>query len=286
MHSYQHNIKTFNHATRHLTRVERSLYRDLIELYYDTEQPLTSDKNRLSRLVLATTEEEKEALNYVLSEFFDLTGDVYSHDYCDEQIDKYKNNKSDKSRAGKASAEARKKKADDRKRERETKDKQDSTGVKQPLNKRATNHKPVTINHKPDINILFERFWASGIRKTKKKDSLKIFTALINKKSEPERFVDMLCKDIRLRLDNSQFGFDNLHPTTYLNGERWTDEHKTIEANHGKIKPEQPRKQTPEERIAESIKRSRVQPGSFGGDAAVLVEDGSVVSAQMANREW
>ena len=70
MHYYQHNIKTFNSATRHLTRVERALYRDLIEIYYDTEKPLTSNIDRLSRLVMANSNDEKESLSYVLSEFF------------------------------------------------------------------------------------------------------------------------------------------------------------------------------------------------------------------------
>ena len=153
MHSYLHNIKTFNHASRCLTRVERSLYRDLIELYYDTEQPLpASDFNRLARLVLANSEEEKEALRFVLSEFFELTGDTYTHDYCDQVIEQYHSNISMKAKAGKASAEARKLKAEERKQKRKAGNKQNSTGVEQALDSVATpvhNHEPLTINHKP-----------------------------------------------------------------------------------------------------------------------------------------
>ena len=151
MHSYQHNIKTFNNATRHLTRVERALYRDLIELYYDTELPLTSDMNRLCRLVIATTEEEKAALIYVLSEFFELTGTVYTHDYCDEQIAKYKQALTAKSAAGIASANAKKQRADTRKAERTTQPQQNSTGVEHACNEiqLTNNHKPITNNHKP-----------------------------------------------------------------------------------------------------------------------------------------
>ena len=60
MHYYSHNIGDFNNSTRHLTRVERSLYRDLIELYYDTEKPLDSMSfDRLAKRVLAKTEEEQ-----------------------------------------------------------------------------------------------------------------------------------------------------------------------------------------------------------------------------------
>ena len=154
MHSYQHNIKTFNNATRHLTRVERSLYRDLIELYYDTEQPLpAADFDRLCRRVLANSDEERAALQFVLDEFFELTGDVYTHDFCDEVIEKYHSATTAKAKAGKASAEARKRKAAAKKQARKE---QKSTGVKQPLNGRSTdrqqnstNQKPLTSNQEP-----------------------------------------------------------------------------------------------------------------------------------------
>ena len=56
MNYYQHHIGDFNNATRHLTRVERSLYRDLIELYYDTEKYLTDDVDWLERKMMARTE--------------------------------------------------------------------------------------------------------------------------------------------------------------------------------------------------------------------------------------
>jgi len=155
MHSYQHNIKTFNNATRHLTHVERALYRDLIELYYDTEQPLPArDIDALCRRVLARSDDEKTAVKCILDEFFVLTGDVYTHDYCDEVIDQYKRVQTSKAIAGKASAKARKEKADRKKYQRRTKGQQKPadapTPVEQPLNECSApvcNHKPETINH-------------------------------------------------------------------------------------------------------------------------------------------
>jgi uncharacterized protein YdaU (DUF1376 family) len=139
MHSYQHNIKTFSHATRSLTRVQRSLYRDLIELYYDSEQPLpANDFNELCRDVLAFTDDEKTDVKYILGKFFILTGDVYTHVYCDEQIEKYRSISTAKSMAGKASAEAKKNRAQQIANARSTRVQQNST-----------NNKPLTINHKP-----------------------------------------------------------------------------------------------------------------------------------------
>ena len=150
MHSYQHNIKTFNNATRFLTRVERSLYRDLIELYYDTEQPLQSvDFVRLCRQVMAHSDEEKDALKYVLSEFFILTGDVYTHNYCDEQIEKYKSGISAKAKAGIASAESKRQKSLQRIEQRTNKKEHDINICLTETNTCSTyvtNHEPLTNN--------------------------------------------------------------------------------------------------------------------------------------------
>jgi uncharacterized protein YdaU (DUF1376 family) len=134
MHFYQKNIGDFNNATRHLTRVERSLFSDAIELYYDTEKPLTSDINKLNRLLLAHSQEEKDALLVVLNEFFTLTDDGYFNKRCNEEILKYQAYMESKSKAGKASAEQRAK--------------HKATGVEQVLNTTPTkhNHEPITNN--------------------------------------------------------------------------------------------------------------------------------------------
>jgi len=112
MHFYPHNIADFNNATRHLTRVERSVYRDAIERYYDTECALAgNDFDKLCRLLLCVSDEEKTALKNVLDEFFTLFDGAYHHERCDLEIGKYRLNTSAKARAGKASAEARKSKS-------------------------------------------------------------------------------------------------------------------------------------------------------------------------------
>jgi uncharacterized protein YdaU (DUF1376 family) len=136
MHFYQKNIGDFNNATRHLTRVERSLFSDAIELYYDTEKPLTSDINKLNRLLLAHSQEEKDALLVVLAEFFTLTDEGYFNKRCNEEIVKYQAYMDSKSKAGKASAEQRAK--------------QKATDVQQVFNTTSTkqNQEPITINHK------------------------------------------------------------------------------------------------------------------------------------------
>ena len=155
MHYYDHNIKDFNNATRHLTRVERSLYRDLIELYYDDEQPIdASSFDRLARKVQAHSNEEKEALQYILDEFFFLVDGVYRNTRCDREIENYRAVNSAKSKAGKASAESRRRKKEElEKAAKSTQPQQNSThvptSVNHMLNTCATNQEPVTSNYKP-----------------------------------------------------------------------------------------------------------------------------------------
>ncbi|CAB3919072.1 YdaU family protein [Achromobacter mucicolens] len=107
MNYYPHHIGDFNNATRHLTRLERSVYRDMLDLYYDTEVALTSDIDVLCRLLIARSNEERTAVEQVLNEFFTESGDGWRHARCDFEIEKYHAQREAKSVAGKASAAKR-----------------------------------------------------------------------------------------------------------------------------------------------------------------------------------
>jgi uncharacterized protein YdaU (DUF1376 family) len=107
MKHYPHHIGDFDKATRHLTRIERSVYRDLIDLYYDTEQRLPLDKAALCRKIIACSNEESTAVEQVLNEFFTETSTGWYHARCEEEIEAYHANTSQKAMAGKASAEAK-----------------------------------------------------------------------------------------------------------------------------------------------------------------------------------
>ncbi len=76
---------------------------------------------------------------------------------------------------------------------------------------------------------LFERFWLAGMRKISKKKAKPLFNRVLKERNKDvwisaEEFVDFLILDIQTRLQVKQFGFKEMHPTTYLNGERWDDE--------------------------------------------------------------
>lgn len=78
---------------------------------------------------------------------------------------------------------------------------------------------------------LFEQFWLSGIRKVNKKKSLILFNNLLKKQPDPKDFTTKLIIDVKTRFDSNQLGFAEMHPTTYLNGERWNDEVKPHDQN-------------------------------------------------------
>lgn len=107
MKHYPHHIGDFDRATRHLSRIERSIYRDLMDLYYDTELMLPLDTKWICRRILATSNDESTGVQQVLNEFFDKTATGWYHSRCEEELEKYRSNNSQKAEAGKASAAKR-----------------------------------------------------------------------------------------------------------------------------------------------------------------------------------
>lgn len=158
MNYYQHHIGDFNNATRHLSLVERAIYRDLLDMYYDTEQPLdASNLDRLARRVQCSTDEQVKALQYVLDEFFTLNDGLYINNRCEREIAEYHGKRKQASEAGKASAKKRaaKKQQDPNggSSQVELKNNESSTTVENPLDENLTDEQ-LTINHEPVTNII------------------------------------------------------------------------------------------------------------------------------------
>ena len=88
---------------------------------------------------------------------------------------------------------------------------------------------PKPANKNQETDEAFESvFWCAGMIKTGKQKALQAFRSqfqLWRKESggEPQQFAQMLAEDISNR-KGKQFGFDKLHPASYLNGKRWQDE--------------------------------------------------------------
>lgn len=84
-------------------------------------------------------------------------------------------------------------------------------------------------NKNQAVDEAFENiFWLAGMRKIEKKSAKSSFRTQYHEwrranGGNPEEFATFLAGDIASRI-GKQFGFDKLHPSSYLNGQRWNDE--------------------------------------------------------------
>ncbi|MGU2444414.1 YdaU family protein [Burkholderia cenocepacia] len=90
MNYYPHHIGDFRSGTVNMTRVERWIYRDLIDVYYDTEKPLPLDLDAVCYAVGVSAEEERRAVANLLRFKFTLTDAGYVHDRCEIEIAAYR----------------------------------------------------------------------------------------------------------------------------------------------------------------------------------------------------
>lgn len=128
------------------------MYRDLIDLYMDTEQELMLDLVKLKRRVLANSNEESTAVEQVLNEFFTETPTGWFHSRCESEITAYRANTSQKAMAGKASAAAKALKMHQALNGASTPVQHPLKSVETKPNGASTNQEPRTINHKPKKN--------------------------------------------------------------------------------------------------------------------------------------
>lgn len=89
MNYYSHNIGDYAQATSHLTLVEDAIYMRLLRRYYAEEAPIIDDLPQVCRWVGARTEDEKEAVKTILSEFFVLDNGAWTNKRADQEITLY-----------------------------------------------------------------------------------------------------------------------------------------------------------------------------------------------------
>ena len=77
MHYYQHNIGDYRKDTSHLSLLEHGIYRQLLDSYYLDEVPLCNDLAKLMRSHSVRNADEQQALQNVLTDFFELTEEGY-----------------------------------------------------------------------------------------------------------------------------------------------------------------------------------------------------------------
>lgn len=90
MHQYPHHIGDFRGGTVNMTRLERWIYRDLLDVYYDKEQPLSLNLTDLCRDIGVRTDEEKAIVADLLGYKFVKTDQGYVHERCEEVLAEYR----------------------------------------------------------------------------------------------------------------------------------------------------------------------------------------------------
>jgi uncharacterized protein YdaU (DUF1376 family) len=89
LHYYQFNIGDYRKDTVHLSRLEHSIYRDLIDWYYLDEKPIPKETQSVSRRLRLVSQEEQNALLAVLEDFFICSEDGWKHKRIDQEIQDY-----------------------------------------------------------------------------------------------------------------------------------------------------------------------------------------------------
>lgn len=204
--------------------LEHGAYTLLIDACYDREQFPTLQE--AIDWCWARSDEEIQAVTFVLKRFFKQDGDVYVQSRIKEEIEKYQENAAINKRIAKEREARRAEKRAQKETEREqtaTDRVKTETDREQTDDEAPPNHKPLTKNQEPFIT-LFNLFWSAGLVKQKKAKCEDMFLKLLKSSDEPEQFTFMLVNDIKNRKRANQLGFDQLHPSTYLNGQRWEDE--------------------------------------------------------------
>lgn len=95
---YEQHIGDYAKDAGHLTMVEDGAYRRLLDAYYTREKALPASVKDCCKLARAASKAERDAIAYVLREFFELLADGYHQKRCDEEITRF-NDKRSKARA-------------------------------------------------------------------------------------------------------------------------------------------------------------------------------------------
>jgi len=140
------------------------------------------------------------------------------------------------------------------------------------------------------LEVAFQLFYSAGLPKKNPKGARKSFLSLAKKlksdksiEFDPMDLAKTLKRDIEYRLSTKEFGFNNLHPATYLNKERWLDEYETAQqSNNGYAQGD--RKLSASERIRASneLKYGSQQPSGGLG----LATNGGDIREPMDSGEW
>lgn len=86
MNYYPFHIGDFRSGTVNMSRQARWIYRDMMDVYYDVEAPLSLDIDVLCDSLGVETADERAIVERLLRFKFIKTDDGYRHDVCEQVI--------------------------------------------------------------------------------------------------------------------------------------------------------------------------------------------------------
>jgi uncharacterized protein YdaU (DUF1376 family) len=135
MHYYKFNIADYRKDTSHLSTLEHGVYRQLIDWQYLDEKPIPLETQVVFRRLRLGSIDEQQALENVLSEFFEKSDDGYFQKRIRVEILDYQENAEKNRRNGKLGG-------------RPSKTHSVSSGLPNETQSKG-NQEPITNNHKP-----------------------------------------------------------------------------------------------------------------------------------------
>jgi len=97
---YAHELEKYAKKTAHLTILQHGAYRLLLDHIYRTGGPLPADLPSIHRVCRAESKADKQAISFVLAEFFKLHADGWHNKTADEELQKAAALTEKKSQAG------------------------------------------------------------------------------------------------------------------------------------------------------------------------------------------
>jgi uncharacterized protein YdaU (DUF1376 family) len=144
MNYYQHNIGDYRRDTAHLSLLEHGIYRQLLDWYYLDEIEITKETQTVFRRLSARTQDEQNAIEIILKEFFVETETGWKHKRCDIEIAAYH----DKAQVNRVNG-----KLGGRPKKTQTVSDGLSDGNRNE-SEQNPNHKPLTINQEPITKVV------------------------------------------------------------------------------------------------------------------------------------
>jgi uncharacterized protein YdaU (DUF1376 family) len=204
MHYFKRNIGDYHKKAGRLTMLQHGAYTLLLDSCYDREQFPTMEE--ALDWVWASSDQEIEAVKFVLTKFFVQEGDTFIQYRIQDELERYHKNASTNQRIAQ---------------EREAKRKEKRTNRAQGVNEAPPNQEPVTNNQELETNTSDSRFDEFYDLYQKKVGGKKVKAKFDKLSKESVDKIFEVVGDYVLSTPNKQY---RKAPLVWLNGEHWNDE--------------------------------------------------------------